>query len=204
MGRPAYGGRATCEPCMSIDVRRWHQQGRLHPSQHFYWSWTRGGELAGSISVCTEMDAVVLIYLSRSWGGSEWKSVEQRVLITWTACHLGGQRPWFVCSVSHQGRFCGRRAAVLYGASELFACRLCYGLAYASQQETAMHRWIGQAQEIRMKLGGSANLCESFPEKPKRMHWRTYLKLRARAEAAEAHSNVLTMHWLNRLDHRRG
>ncbi len=127
---------------------------------------------------------------------------EQRVPITWTACHLGGKRPWFVCSVYSNGRYCGRRAAVLYGAGKLFACRRCYDLAYASQQETPMHRGIGQAQKIRMRLGGSANLCDPFPEKPKRMHWLTYLRLRARAEAAEDYSNVLTMAWIKRFNDR--
>ena len=156
--------------------------------------------MAGSIRVRTEGDAV--IYRSRSCGTTEWKSIEQRVPITWTACHLGGQRPWFVCSVYRNGRYCGRRAAVLYGAGELFACRRCYGLAYASQQETPMHRGISQAQKIRMELGGSANLCEPFPEKPKRMHWRRYLRLRARAGAAEDCSNVLMAQWLNRFNHR--
>ena len=122
--------------------------------------------------------------------------------ITWTACYLGGHRPWLVCSVYCNGRYCGRRAAVLYGAGELFACRRCYELTYASQRETPLHRGIGQAQKIRMRLGGSANLYEPFPEKPKRMHRRTYLRLRGRAEAAEDYSNMLTMQWLNRLDHR--
>jgi hypothetical protein len=93
MGRPAYGGRITCESCTSIDVRCWHREGRLRPGQYFSWSWTRGGEQAVSIRVRTESGAVVLIYRSRSWG-----AIEQRVPITWTACHLGSQRPWFVCS----------------------------------------------------------------------------------------------------------
>jgi hypothetical protein len=140
MARPAYGGRTTCESCTSIDVRRWHRRGRLRPGQYFSWAWTRGGESAGSIWVGAEWDAVALSYRSRSWGTTEGKSIEQRVPITWTACHLGGQRPWFVCSVYRNGRYCGRRAAVLYGAGELFACRRCYGLAYASQQETPMRR----------------------------------------------------------------
>jgi hypothetical protein len=90
-----------------------------------------------------------------------------------------------------------------HGAGELFACRRCYGLAYASQQETPMRRGVNQAQKIRMRLGGSVNLFAPFPEKPERMHWRTYLRLRARAEAAEHYSNGLTMQWLNRLKRRR-
>jgi NAD(P)-dependent dehydrogenase (short-subunit alcohol dehydrogenase family) len=48
------------------------------------------------------------------------------------------------------GRYCGRRVAVLYGAGELFACRCCYGLAYASQQE-ALHR-LERARKILTKL----------------------------------------------------
>jgi hypothetical protein len=183
MGRPAYGGRPTCEGCVSIDVRRWHREGRLHAGQHFSSSWTSGGKPFGSISVRTEADAVVLVFHSRNSQGSDWKSVEQRVPITWTACHLGGRRAWFRCAVYSNGRYCGRRVALLYGAGELFACRRCYGLAYASQQEAPMHRGVYRAQKIRMRLGGSANLCESFPEKPKRMHWRTYLHLRARGFA---------------------
>ena len=133
---------------MSIDVRRWHREGLLRAGQLFSSSSMRGGEPARSIRVRTERDAVILTYRSGSWGASESKSIEQRVPIAWTACHLGGQRPWFVCPVYCNGRYCGRRAAVLYGAGELFACRRCYGLAYASQQETPM-RGISQAQKIR-------------------------------------------------------
>jgi hypothetical protein len=124
-----------------------------------------------------------VMFSSRRSQDSERKSVEQRVPITWTACHLGGRRAWFRCAVYSNGRYCGRRVALLYGAGELFACRRCYGLAYASQQEAPMHRGVYRAQKIRMRLGGSANLCEPFPEKPKRMHWRTYLHLRARGFA---------------------
>jgi hypothetical protein len=173
--------RTTCESCISVDVRRWHREGRLRAGQDFSWSWSRGGEPAGSIGVRTERDAVALNYRSRSWGASEWRAVEQRVPITWTACHLGGQRPWFVCSVYRDGQHCGRRVALLYCAGELFACRRCYGLAYASQQESARFRGIGRSRKIRMRLGGSANLCDPFPAKPKRMHWRTYLRLRTSA-----------------------
>ena len=199
MARPAYGGRTTCESCISIDVRRWHREGVLRAGQHFSCSWTRGGEPSGRINVCSESNAMVLSYRARSRGASEWKPIEQRVPITWTACHFGGRRPWFVCSVNSNARYCGRRAAVLYCAHELFACRRCYRLHYESQQETTMQRGVFKAQKIRMRLGGTVNLFEPFPEKPKQMHWRSYLRLRARAEAAEHYSNELTLQWLNRL-----
>src|SRR5262249_30086587 len=154
MGRPAYGGRITCESCKSIDVRRWHRGGRLRAGQCFSCSWTRGGAPSGSISVQTETEAVLLMFRHQSWGGTGWQSVEQRVPITWTACHLGGRRPWFRCPGT-RGRPCGRRVALLYGGGRLFACRRCYGLAYASQQESLWCRGLGKAQKIRMQLGGS-------------------------------------------------
>jgi hypothetical protein len=197
-----YGGRPTCESCISIDVRRWHREGRLHADQYFSWSWTRGGEPSGNINVHTEPDAVVLMYRSRSYGEADWKPVEQRVPITWTACRLGGRRPWFVCSVYSAGRYCGRRVALLYGAGELFACRRCYRQSYASQHEGLRHRGLAKAQKIRMRLGGSPSFLSDFPDKPKGMHWRTYDRLRRRHDVAAARSTAGLMRAVDRLQRR--
>jgi hypothetical protein len=46
-------------------------------------------------------------------------------------------------------------------------------------------RLQAKAQKIRRRLGGSGNLLEPFPVKPKRMHWQTYLHLRQEGELAE-------------------
>ena len=164
--------------------------------------WTCGGEPSGNIGVRTETNAIVLTYRSRRYGDDEWKPIEQRVPITWTACHLGGRRPWFVCSVYSSGRYCGRRVAVLYGAGELFACRRCYGLAYASQHEASHHRGLRRAQNLRMRLGGSPNMLEPFPDKPKGMHWRTYDRLLHAHDVAEARSNMGLMQYIDRLQGR--
>src|SRR5271167_1213463 len=80
---------------------------------------------------------------------------------------------------------CEDRAAILYGPGEFFTCRRCYGLAYASQQETPRQRNISRARKIRMRLGGGESLCDPFPAKPHRMHRRTYDRIRARGEAAD-------------------
>ncbi len=191
---------ATCESCKSIDVRRFHREGRLLAGQQFSWSWKRGNEPSGSINIRAEADTLVLTYRWRSWSATEWKTVEQQVPITWTACHLGGQRPWFVCSAN--GRYCGRRVAVLYGAGEFFACRRCHGLAYASQQEAVRHLGLGRAQKIRMRLGGSASILEAFPEKPLHMHWRTYERLRRACETAEARCTQGPARFLSALEKR--
>jgi hypothetical protein len=200
MARPC-GGRPTCEGCRSVDVRHWHREGRLRAGQCFPYSWTHGGEPAGRISVRTESNAVVLSFRYRTWESSEWKRVEQRVPIVWTACHLGGRRAWFRCTAYAAGHYCGRRVAKLYlGGRAVFACRHCYGLAYACQHEGQRLRSISRSRKIRMRLGGTPNLFDSFPEKPRRMHWRTYLRLRARGQAADALCNGFARQWLNELN----
>jgi hypothetical protein len=199
MARP-WSGHPTCEMCQSVDVRRWHREGRLRAGQCFPYSWTHGGEPAGSISVRTESNAAVLSFRCRTWESAEWKPVEQHVPIVWTACHLGGRRAWFRCTAYAAGQYCGRRVAKLYfGGSAVFACRRCHGLAYASQLEGPRLRSISRSRKIRMRLGGSPNLCEPFPEKPPRMHWQTYLRLRARGQAADALCNGFARQWLDGL-----
>ena len=107
------------------------------------------------------------------------------VSLAWTRCHYGGQRPWFICPGVVNGRVCGRRVAILYGAEWYFLCRRCYDLTYESQREDLPTRLISKAQKIRRRLGGSAGSVEPFPAKPKGMHWRTYDRLRWQAQEAD-------------------
>ena len=185
------GGRRTCESCNSLDVRYLQREGRLRPGRRSGLRWTQNGEPSGSIGIDAEQDAIVLRYRTRRYGETEWQDIRQRVPITWTDCALGGRRPWFTCPIYSNGHYCGRRVAKLYHAGDLFACRKCYELAYQSQKENPRDRAISRVQKMRMRLGGSANLLEPFPEKPLWMHWRTYRRLRAEALAMNERSTAL-------------
>jgi hypothetical protein len=162
MARYAGGGKNTVESCRSIDVLEWHRRGYLRTPRWFSWTWTMDSERVASINVETQRHSVTLKYRSRSYG-EDWSDVEQRVAIAWTPCRFGGERSWFVCSVASNGVYCGRRVTKLYGSGRLFACRHCYRLAYAGQQESAHQRGLGKSQKIRMRLGGSPNMLEEFP-----------------------------------------
>jgi hypothetical protein len=168
-------------------VRRWYREGLLSVSRSFTCSWTLRGEQWGSIDVRIERDAVVLAYQIRR-GPTDWKSINQRVPITWTDLHFGSRRPWFICSMHIDGQYCGRRVAVLYGLQEYFACRHCYGLAYESQQEPIRMRGLIRAQKILTRLGAKPDVFEGFPAKPPRMHWRTYERLQRTYEIAKDRS----------------
>src|SRR3954451_22018069 len=55
---------------------------------------------------------------------------------------------------------------------------------------------------LRMRLGGSPNMLEDFPEKPKGMHWRTYERWRRVHDVAEQRSTIGLMGFLDRLGRR--
>jgi hypothetical protein len=172
--------RSTCENCQSIDVRQLHRDGRLRTPQSFPLAWKIGDEACGGIQVRTDYGSVVLRFQCQHAWSSEWKLVEQSLRITWTKCALGGRRPWFVCNSEKNSVLrCDRRVAKIYlGANPVFACRQCQRLSYASQNKTARLRLIGKAMKIRMQLGGSPNLFDPFPNKPKGLHSSTYERLR--------------------------
>jgi hypothetical protein len=166
--------RPICETFRSIDVRWIYRQGR----KIFALSWSRAGKPFGQAYVVVGDDGIFFVFVAPSDEGSECSPVIKFVPITWTACHFGGRRPWFVCPR------CGRRIAAIYIAGEYVACRRCFGLAYASQQEPVRQRGLMKAQKIRMRLGGSPSMIDKFPDRPKGVHEKTFRGLRAAHDQA--------------------
>lgn len=175
--RRHFSANDTTDDYRSIDVRRWRRDGLLDPHRSFGWQWSRHGEVVASIQMRTEPDRVLLTYRHRS-RGSDWQDESYPVYLDWTACHLDGQRPWFLCPA----RGCGRRAAILYGGA-IFACRHCYRLAYPSQRETDDDRAARRADRIRERLGWEPGILNGNGLKPKGMHWRTFERLTVEHDA---------------------
>jgi hypothetical protein len=177
-----------CETVPALDVRRLGREGKLRFGRTSDIAWTRDGEgePCASIRLSAEANAVVLAFQTK-----DGARVRQRVPLTWTACRMGGERPWFICDVVVDGRRCGRRCAVLYVASTpLFACRLCLGLSYASQRESPRLRGLLKARRIRTRLGGGPNLFDDFPPRPASMRHTTYATLRETYAAATARLGI--------------
>jgi len=198
--------KTTTDETHGLDVRYLHRNGLLKPGGWFSLRWSRAGKETGSIGGSVEgaerPERVILRYRHR--GGSsasgEWEDVREPVPLEWTACNFGGERPWFVCS----GAGCGRRVALLYALGRYFLCRHCYDLAYESQRESGMYRALHRAQSIREKLGGSANMMEPFPERPKGMHHKTYWRLREEHADAEMVQLAGMREWLDKLERKVG
>jgi hypothetical protein len=93
-----------------------------------------------------------------------------------------------------------RRVGKLYLGGTYFLCRHCYGLAYDCQRESPPFRRLHQFQKLCRRLG--ADPPTDIPPKPKRMRWRTYERLVARAEEADAGSWVAMLAYLERAEQR--
>ena len=197
--RYRFDKKTTTDECHSLDVRTLYREGLLKPGGWFSSRWLRGDKETGSIRGFVYRDRVVLSYRHRSGLGYEWEDVEESVSLEWTPCNFGGERPWFICPGVVNGISCGRRVAILYGLGKYYLCRHCYDLRYESQRENKIYRALHRAQKIRTRLGGSANMMEPFPERPKGMHHATYMRLFWKH--GEAHREELAgmREWLDKL-----
>ena len=164
-GNRFQSGKTTTGNMRALDVRLLHRKGFLAPGQYSRLKWSNNGKGTFAIGVRGEGDRVTLIH--DAWEDGEWGPCFFPVTLNWTACHLGGQRPWFMCPR------CGQRVAILY-AGESFACRRCHDLAYPSQREGEFHRALRRARKIQRRLGWDGPYGW---RKPKGMHWLTFERL---------------------------
>lgn len=161
---------SLCEDLHAIDLAWLTRRKLLRPGVSTSIRWSRAGCSTGSIRIKVGADAVEFAYRGRRMG-EEWQDLLEVVPFTETATAFGGRRRWFACPR------CGKPCRVLYGGAR-FLCRRCHGLRYGSQYELDWHRALRRAQGIRIRLGGSANVLEPFPPRPKHMQLRTYGRLR--------------------------
>jgi hypothetical protein len=175
--------KATTSEYYQLDVRRWQRDGLLTHGRCFEWKWLQEGTEVASTHVLVESGRVILSHNFRRNAAEPLQSRQYSVPVQWTRCNFSGFRAWFQCPVTG----CGRRVAILY-LSEMFACRHCCHIVYASQREPAHLRAMNKARAILEKIGGSGDMSEPFPKKPKGMHRRTYLRLRSAYDEAARRS----------------
>lgn len=140
MGRYSYSGRLVADShhCISIYYLRKHDylSGYMNGSLR----WSSRGEITGSINIQVKISeeekfARLNYIITRRSSGKKDK-FEYEVPIITSKCNFGGVRYWFQCPAMG----CGRRVANLYQGGDIFACRHCYHLTYASRNETKTYR----------------------------------------------------------------
>jgi hypothetical protein len=178
--RGSFSTKPTCEGMLAIDLAYLRRHDLLRPEKVSTLSWSQRGHPSGSIRIIAQAEGLGLSYRTTGQDGAP-RDVLELVPFLYTATKFGGRRVWFQCLA------CRRRCRVPYGGAR-FRCRQCYGLAYASQRESAFQRALDQADKIAKRLGspfGCAFDGSGLPPKPKRMRWRTYQRLEKRYEALQ-------------------
>ena len=108
-------------------------------------TWSYGGAERSSIGFVVvidgnEADNIRLQYThTSSWTG-EKESMDLRVALISTPCRYGGKRYWFICPLTKNGKYCGRRVGVLFSIGKWFGCRHCGDIAYNSQMRGGRYR----------------------------------------------------------------
>lgn len=175
-GRRLDSTRRKTSQAEVLDVRALQRKGLLQPGYQVQWTDCAADGTARINHAVIKPDKIVVSRFSLI-------ATDHRVLrrdeiaLEWTACHLGGKRPWFRCPTPG----CGRRVACLYPASSgAYSCRRCQGLVYEVQYEKPAFRLMTKADKIRCKLGWGPGIANPTGDKPKGMHWHTFWHLALR------------------------
>lgn len=192
------------EEAREIDVGQWHRDGYFgdRPRQ-FVSAWYRSGRQVAAIDVRADRHGAELSYsYPRTGHEGDNESIDYAVLLDWTTCNFGGERPWFLCPGVVNGRACLRRVAKLYLKRGYFLCRHCHNLTYETRNVGRRHAELRKCQKIRQRLGGSANMTEPFPPRPKGMHFGTYMRFWQEHDEANRRYTGLMIADLEKLNRR--
>jgi hypothetical protein len=160
MGRYYWDKKDTVEDCRSVSISflKKHDYLSENSCRSGRISWKNCyGEETSSIGVVVstfEGEKYVRFYYTvtnRSSG--EKTDYDYKVQLTTTPCNFGGFRYWFVCPLSKNGIYCGRRVGVLYlsPGGSYFGCRHCYSLSYESRNEPRLGRFGGIGYPLKIE-----------------------------------------------------
>lgn len=170
-------------PC--LDIRYLKRNGCLVENRSTTISWSRNKRRTASIELTAHQTYLRLAYQFNN------QAYEYDIHYTYTDCHLGGKRHWFICPQ------CGKRVACLYGGG-VFSCRTCHNLVYPVTQENKLEREARKLNNIRASLGWENGFLWGYGGKPKHMHWKTYHKIMAKYEPLEAQLEAKFMELLRK------
>ena len=143
MGARYYWDRKnTVESSLSIDLKRLREWGYFRGLVGGTLTWTNGWGKESSIGITVSTSDfnnafTRLNYTVTEKSNGETRDFDYRVKMVFTPCNYGGKRWWFICGLSIDGKYCGRRVYKLYSSpgSNYFGCRHCHDLSYKARQE---------------------------------------------------------------------
>lgn len=118
------------------------------------WSETKSS-VSIEVSTMNEEKYLRIHYTQTDRDTDEKKDFDYKIPLIATPCNYGGNRYWFRCPMSKNGRYCGHRVSTLYKNGDFFACRHCYRLTYSSRNASARYKGfisIPDLEEMEAKV----------------------------------------------------
>lgn len=144
MGRYYSSTKTEADNLKKIDISWLNRQNLLQGWRSDQINWTNGhtGDKSsiGIDVVLSENEKYARLHYTQTEHGGEKKDFDYRIPIISTPCNYGGKRYWFICPLSKNGQYCGKRVRVLYKAGDYFACRHCYNLTYSARNENRRYK----------------------------------------------------------------
>ena len=148
MGRYYFDKKDTVEDCRSVSISFLKKGDYFcgYRSGGIVWKNCYGEETSSIGVAVSTMDGdnyVRFQYTTTDRNTGEKTEYDYKVRLTTTRCNFGGVRYWFVCPLTRDSVYCGRRVAKLYKApgGKYFGCRYCYNLSYESRNESRLGRF---------------------------------------------------------------
>ncbi|HUU19733.1 MAG TPA: hypothetical protein VMW72_21460 [Sedimentisphaerales bacterium] len=176
MSRYYYDKKDTVEDCRSVSISFLRKHGYLSEpcsmSGSIVWKNYYGEETSSIgivVSTLDDNNYIRFQYTTTDRNTGEKTEYDYKVQLTTTPCNFGGVRYWFICPLSRNGVYCGRRVAKLYKApgGGYFGCRHCYNLSYESRNEPCLARYGGIGYPIKAE-----RLYEELYKKTKRWTYK--------------------------------
>ncbi len=147
MGRYYFDAKTAVEQATQLSIFKVKEFGLLKGYSASTLTWThKASGKQDSIGIIVDIEDepyVKVNYTVTDRSTGEETDYDYRINLTTTSCYFGGVRYWFICPLSVNGVYCGRRTGTLYLASggNYFGCRHCYNLSYESRNESRLGRF---------------------------------------------------------------
>jgi hypothetical protein len=139
-----YNGRDTVESTKSIDLAFLNKRKVLkgHFNQNIKWSINENptGNIDLEINTIDENPYIRLNYKVKKSYETEWRPINYKTNLISVPCYFGGERWFYECGLSKDGKYCGRRSRILYQIDDYFGCRKCANLSYESCNKSTQNK----------------------------------------------------------------
>lgn len=136
MGRKYTGQKQEADSLMRLEIWWLAKKGYTGKYRSGTIEWRHSDDTKSVITIQSNKPDEHLPFIQLTYTQTDEDTLEESYLdykipLVTTPCYFGGVRYWFKCPLYVNGKYCGKRAGIIYKGGKYFACRHCQGLTYS-------------------------------------------------------------------------